>query len=43
MEKMNNEELHIFYLPKYYYADQMKENEVGGTCGTHGTGMCTGL
>jgi hypothetical protein len=24
--------------PKYYYADQTKENEVGGTCGTHGRG-----
>jgi hypothetical protein len=28
-------------LPKYYWADQIKENEVGGTCGTHGRGMCT--
>jgi hypothetical protein len=28
----------IFYTPpqKYYYADQIKENEVGGTSGTHG-------
>jgi hypothetical protein len=25
-------------LPKYYYADQIKENEVGRTCGMHGRG-----
>jgi hypothetical protein len=25
-------------LPKYYYADKIKDNEVGGTCGTHGGG-----
>jgi hypothetical protein len=25
-------------LPKYYYADQIKENEVDGTCGTHWRG-----
>jgi hypothetical protein len=25
-------------IPKYYYADQIKENEVDGTCSTHGRG-----
>jgi hypothetical protein len=25
-------------LPKYYQANQIKENEVGGTCGSHGRG-----
>jgi hypothetical protein len=25
-------------FPKYYVADQIKENELGGTCGTHGRG-----
>jgi hypothetical protein len=24
-------------VPKYYYADKIREDEVGGTCGTHGT------
>jgi hypothetical protein len=24
--------------PKYHKADQIKDNEVGGTCGTHGRG-----
>jgi hypothetical protein len=23
----------------YHYADQIKENKVGGACGTHGRGM----
>jgi hypothetical protein len=36
--KLHNEELHILYSPKYYWADQIKKNEVGGTCGTHGRG-----
>jgi hypothetical protein len=25
-------------LPKYYKTDQIKKNEVGGTCGTRGRG-----
>jgi hypothetical protein len=25
-------------LPKYHYADQVKEDKVGGACGTHGRG-----
>jgi hypothetical protein len=25
-------------LPRYYQADQIKEDEVGRTCGTHGRG-----
>jgi hypothetical protein len=32
---------YFILLPKYYYADKIKENEVGGTCGMHGRGMCT--
>jgi hypothetical protein len=28
----------IFYTPQISLADQIKENEVGGTCGTHGGG-----
>jgi hypothetical protein len=24
------------FKPKYYYAHQIKENEVGGKCGMHG-------
>jgi hypothetical protein len=24
--------------PKYYHADQIKDNEVGGTCRMHGRG-----
>jgi hypothetical protein len=34
-----NEELHTLYsFPNIIKADQIKENEVGGTCGTHGRG-----
>jgi hypothetical protein len=29
---------HFVLIPKYYYADQSKENEVGGTCGKRGRG-----
>jgi hypothetical protein len=25
-------------IPRYHYADQISENEVGGACGTHGRG-----
>jgi hypothetical protein len=28
----------LVLISKYYYADQIKENEVGGACGTHGRG-----
>jgi hypothetical protein len=38
MEKIAQWGLHILLLPKYYYANKIKENEVGGTCGTQGTG-----
>jgi hypothetical protein len=34
----------IFYTPTQILldrSDQVKKNEVGGTCGTHGRGMCT--
>jgi hypothetical protein len=35
---LHNEELHNLYAsPKYYSGDQMKEDEIGGTCSTHGT------
>jgi hypothetical protein len=27
----------------YIISDKIKENEVGGTCGTHGRGNCTGF
>jgi hypothetical protein len=36
--KLHTGELHNFYTPKYHEADKIKENEVGGTCGTHGRG-----
>jgi hypothetical protein len=29
--------------PQILLADQIEENEVGGTCGTHGRGMRTGF
>jgi hypothetical protein len=28
-------------IPRYHYADQVKENEVGGAYGTHGRGEKT--
>jgi hypothetical protein len=31
--------LYFLLIHKYYYADQIKENEVGGTCSTHGRGV----
>jgi hypothetical protein len=31
--KMNN-----VLIPRYHYASQVKANEVGGACGTHGRG-----
>jgi hypothetical protein len=34
--KLHSEELHILYSPNN--ADRIKENEVGGTSGKHGTG-----
>jgi hypothetical protein len=33
--KLHNEELHIL-LTKYYLSDQIKEDEVGMVCDTHG-------
>jgi hypothetical protein len=27
---------YLVLITKYYYSDQIKENEVGGACGTHG-------
>jgi hypothetical protein len=40
--KLHSEELHYFiFLPKYYYADQVEEIEVGETCSTHvRVGVC---
>jgi hypothetical protein len=39
MEKVAQKGASYFILlPKYYKADQIKENEVDGTCGTHGRG-----
>jgi hypothetical protein len=40
--KLHNEKLHILYSSPNVIR-QIKENEVGGTCGTHGRGMCTGF
>jgi hypothetical protein len=39
--KLHNEELHILYSSPNIKSNQIKENEVGGTCGTHGRGLCT--
>jgi hypothetical protein len=37
--KLHNGELHNLYSsPKYHQADQIKNNAVGGACGTHGRG-----
>jgi hypothetical protein len=37
---MHNEEFHkLFSSPKYHWEGQVKENEVGGACGTHGRGQ----
>jgi hypothetical protein len=36
--KLNKEELQFVLIPRYYEADQVKENEVSGTCGMHGRG-----
>jgi hypothetical protein len=34
---LHSEDLHNLYsFPRYYWADQIKFNEVGGACGTHG-------
>jgi hypothetical protein len=35
--KLNNKELHNFevFLKKCYYDDEINEDEVDGTCGTH--------
>jgi hypothetical protein len=38
---LHSEDLHILYSQNVIR--QIKENEVGGTCGTHGRGMCTGF
>jgi hypothetical protein len=35
--KLHNEDLHILYCSPNII-NQIKENEVGGTCGTHGRG-----
>jgi hypothetical protein len=32
--KLHNEELRDVFLIKYHLGDQMKEDEMGGTCGT---------
>ena len=35
--RLHNEEHNDLYSPtKYYSGDQMKKNEVGGECNTHG-------
>jgi hypothetical protein len=36
--KLHNVELHTLYSSPNVQADQIKENEVGGTCGTHRRG-----
>jgi hypothetical protein len=36
--KLHNEELHNLYSSPDIWADNIKENEVGRTCGTHGRG-----
>jgi hypothetical protein len=42
--KLHSEELHILYsFPNIIRQIKSKENEVGGTCGTHGRRMCTGF
>jgi hypothetical protein len=34
----------IVFIPERYLEDEVKDNEVGRTCGTHGRGdKCTGL
>jgi hypothetical protein len=35
--------IHAYFvlIPIYYKAVQIKENEVGWACGTHGRGKCT--
>jgi hypothetical protein len=35
---LHSKELHNFYSSPTYYADQIKENEVGGARGSHRTG-----
>jgi hypothetical protein len=39
-KKLHNEELHILYSSPKYWADEIKENNVGGTWDTHGRRMC---
>jgi hypothetical protein len=34
--KSHNEELHSYADTQISFGDQIKENEVGGACGTHG-------
>jgi hypothetical protein len=37
--KLHNGELHIFTHHQILLGDQIKKNEVGGACGTHGRGQ----
>jgi hypothetical protein len=40
--RLHNEQLHEMLLTKYYSSDQIKKNEMGKACGTHGRqGRCT--
>jgi hypothetical protein len=34
--KLHKEELHYFHAIPYYKGDEIKEDEMGGACGTYG-------
>jgi len=34
--RLHNEEVNALYSYHYYSGDQIKKNELGGACGTHG-------
>jgi hypothetical protein len=38
LEKITQKELHDLYLLfiRYYYGDEIKEDEISGACSTHG-------
>jgi hypothetical protein len=42
MEEVAHIASYFVVIPKYYQADQIKENEVGRTCGTYGRGEESG-
>jgi len=36
LRKLHKEELHDLYATPYYRGDEIKEDEMGGACGTYG-------